>query len=704
MFKKHPLSALLSLLLVTPEGHVFANEHDAVVVTGQTTKYVSENQTSMRMDAAPLETPNQVTVIDHAVIEEQRAMTLGDVLKNDSSISNDSYQRNRQAFTLRGFPLGSDSGFLRDGKQHWSHYRQPIEILESVEVLKGPAGLLYGKSSPAGLVNMVTKKPTAETQVQVSQDVGQNNLSRTIVDVSGALNDDQSLRGRAIVSKHHEENWRKYADGQSANTDRFVGALMLEYDLNENVTVSAHYDKTDDRGNVDSGSPLDANGDPIWRDKILDASWSEIHNVVENYGLGLRASLPANWSLNTGYNFQDFNRRDTESFYKLNADSQATGIYQTMGYDRKDNWQFQTAFADFTNDFDALGVNHQVLIGANWLNYYYHRQDAKTAYTDTQLGQPIAKPNVHYSTGKIREYERDSYGIYAQNLMTLTPAWQVLAGVRVDYEDEQTKGREYHQTHVLPKAAVIYHPAENGSIYLTYSESFQPQSPVDDVTDLNNGKALDPVKGELYEIGSKWELMDNRLLLSGSVFQITEKNSKIVEDYTCTTPGCTIDQKTTQAGKREHKGVEFAATGQITDAFSVFGSATYLDAEYVKTEDPALEGKRPTDVPEWSASIWTGYDFMQGTMVNVGAIYVGERFADDANTIRKDAYIRFDLALSHHLRYDQDLDIYMQATVENLFDVDYLGGTGGHGSNAAGASGTEVGAPRQFLATLQLKY
>lgn len=109
--------------------------------------------------------------------------------------------------------------------------------------MKGPTGLLYGKSAPGGLVNMVSKKPTHETQVNFSQDVGSNNHARTVADVSGSLNADQSLRGRVVLAKEDYDSWRRYGDGTKPSIDRFVGGLFLDYDINDDVTVSVHYDQ-----------------------------------------------------------------------------------------------------------------------------------------------------------------------------------------------------------------------------------------------------------------------------------------------------------------------------------------------------------------------------------------------------------------------------------------------------------------------------
>ncbi len=201
MFTKSHLALVIGAVLATPAvADVQTDEH--VVVEGREFGYKADtNSTAMRMEMTQLETPGQVAVIDETVIDEQRASTLGEVLRNDASVSAGGTSRNRERFSLRGFELSSSDGFLRDGRQHWSHYRQPIELLERVEVLKGPSGLLYGKSEPGGLVNMVSKKPTTQTQASLSQDLGSNDHSRTVLDVSGALNDAETLRARAILPK-----------------------------------------------------------------------------------------------------------------------------------------------------------------------------------------------------------------------------------------------------------------------------------------------------------------------------------------------------------------------------------------------------------------------------------------------------------------------------------------------------------------------
>ncbi|PSL14658.1 iron complex outermembrane receptor protein [Marinobacterium halophilum] len=700
MSKQHPLALAIATLLATQASHAASTTQppshagDKIVITGSSDSYRTGSSTgAMRMEMGQLETPQQVNVISEQLIIEQGATTLGQVLSNDASISAGGTSRNRERFSLRGFDLNSGSGFLRNGQQHWSHYRQPIELLDRVEVLKGPSGLLYGKSAPGGLVNMVSKKPTYEHQTTLRQDFGSDNEFRTTLDTSGALTADQRLRARLVLSHQQYDSWREYTDGSTPETERFVGGLFVDYDLTDNATLSFHYDKTRDDGSVDSGAYIQ-NGKPVLGDKhIWNAQWSNIDNDVENIGVDLDWQLSDNWKLNAGYNHQDLVRHDLESssFSDYNP---TTGTYKVSGFDRHDNWQFDTAYADLSGRFHTGQVQHEVLVGTNWLNYYYKRQQQSFrggSAVDATVGQPIEKPaDLDYRSANATVYpERASYGLYVQDLITLNPQWQLLVGARYDYEDdgEETQGN------VVPKAGVIYHPTTAGSIYLTYAESFEPQGPVSDPDDINDGMKLDPVSGEIYELGTKWNLMDDRLLLSAAVFDLTQSNKVLKRDRDDLGAGLT---ETRQIGEQKHIGAELMAAGQLTDKLSLQGSAIWLDAELKDPYDASLDGNRPADVPEFAASIWTRYDLTGNTAFNLGATHVGERYGDSRNTYKKDGYTRFDAGVSHKIRQFKQADLTLRLKVENLFDEDYLAG----GDDDT----TVIGEGRNFLASVEMRF
>ncbi len=696
MFTKSQLALVIGAVLAAPAVAEVQTTDEHLVVEGREFGYKADtNTTAMRMEMTQLETPGQVAVIDEAVIDEQRASTLGEVLQNDASVSAGGTSRNRERFSLRGFELSSSDGFLRDGRQHWSHYRQPIELLERVEVLKGPSGLLYGKSEPGGLVNMVSKKPTTETQASLSQDIGSNDHSRTVLDVSGALNEEETLRARAILAKESYGSWREYGDGTEPQTDRVVGGLVVEYDITEDIMVSAHYDRTKDDGSVDSGAYI-VDGKPVRGDKyIWDAQWSNIDNDVENYGIDINAQVTDSVNVKAGYNRQDFKRFDVESYPKFDM-YEEDGTIKHKGNERSDHWVFDTAYVDVTTDFSLFGTDNTFLVGANYLDYSYDRFMAFHDGEYVPAGETVAKPQPT-SSKKWPTSEYDTWGIYAQNMMTINDYWQVLAGVRYD----EKRSDELTESQVSPKLGVIFHPASNGSIYVQYSESFMPQGTVNSTDYTNDGEELDAERGISYEVGTKWELFDERLYVTGALFDITLENIALdVEDGV--NAGGDVMYKKTQDGEQVHRGAEILAQGFVTEELSLTASAMYLDAEITESAD--YKGNRPADVPEFSASVWSSYKVQNNTNVNLGLIYEGERYGDAANTFKKDGYARIDMGVSYTHKYDENLDIVTRFNVENLFDTDYLAGGGSTNSKQDGASGVVIGEGRNYMATIQFKY
>ena len=264
---------LFIALLASTSANVFANTAniERIEVKGSYfNDYKVDNASGpMRTSTSLLDTAQSVTVITDTIVNEQLATTLGEVLSNDASLTPGSKQRNREVFNLRGFELSSSTGYLRDGHQHWSHYQQPIEILEQVEVIKGPSSILYGQSGPGGLVNMVTKKPTTQTLFNASADVDQHGSTRFMLDAGGALTEAEDLRARGVLVKQDVEYWREYQNGDNRERDRFLGALVVDYDISDNALVRVHYDRTDDEAGLDTGAWIDNDANIIGDDKTI---------------------------------------------------------------------------------------------------------------------------------------------------------------------------------------------------------------------------------------------------------------------------------------------------------------------------------------------------------------------------------------------------------------------------------------------------
>ncbi|MGO2408767.1 MAG: TonB-dependent receptor, partial [Pseudoalteromonas nigrifaciens] len=336
-----------------------------------------------------------------------------------------------------------------------------------------------------------------------------------------------------------------------------------------------------------------------------------------------------------------------------------------------DDWQFKTAFVDFIGEFETFGIQHQLLVGANSLNYYYGQLKTNADSFSFSTGQTEPpRPTVSYKTDdSLYTSEYDYYGVYVQDLISISPQWQVSIGGRYDKQHKEGANNESF----LPKFGVLYHPNASATIYASYSEGFEPQSSdrLKDENDINDGMKLDAVTSEQKEIGIKWQLFDDRLMLTGAIFDIS-KNGALVTEQLYPAVG-SFTTKTTQIGKQRHKGFELSAQGAATDRLFVMASTMYLDANYER--DEKLQGMRPTDAPKWSASLWTRYELNDVIALNAGAFYEGERFADNANTVTKDAYTRVDVGATYKINLN-NTDVNLRLNIENLFDTNYLAGGG----------------------------
>ena len=198
---------------------------------------------------------------------------------------------------------------------------------------------------------------------------------------------------------------------------------------------------------------------------------------------------------------------------------------------------------------------------------------------------------------------------------------------------------------------------------------------------------IDAKTSKQYELGAKWQLLDDRLLLTSAIFDITKSGVLVTEYYE------DDSYRTSQVGEQRHKGFEMAAQGAITDKLFVMTSLMNLDAVYENDEE--YTGKTPMDAPEWSASIWSRYEVTENFAINAGAFYEGERFADQNNTVVKDAYTRVDVGATYKIAVS-NTDINLRFNVQNLFDTDYLAG--------GGVSNVTVGDGRSFRLAMQLAF
>ncbi|QFU23217.1 TonB-dependent siderophore receptor [Shewanella eurypsychrophilus] len=670
------------------------HHQDIEIISVMGTKQpVATNSSAMKMDMSQLDTPGSISVYGSELIEAQRATTLGQVLKNDASVSVGNVRRNRERFYMRGFVLEPDQSYLRDGQFHLSRYAQPIELYDRVEVLKGPSALLYGKSTPGGMINLVTKRAVDELQFNFQQEFGSFGFNQSVLDVGGGLNGSGSIRSRAILSKSSQDGWRKYKDGSHASQDRFVGALMLEADLSDDTSVSVNYDRTEDEGGIEMGPQHLKNKQTGKyelagkRDYIWDMPWSNRESTVENIGFTLNSDLDDSWSINMGYNQQQHERKTLESLYgKVQDVDLAKGTYALRGRNTYEKFDVSTAFFDLKGEFYTGEVHHRVLMGTSLVDYERSGREKKmkiAARVDMSDKQVIDRPDeLDYRYGDpLTRVQRQTYGVYVQDMIEFNDHWHLLAGVRFDRE--QTK--EATHNNILPKLGLLYHPTESTTLYTTYSESFEPKDPVSNTDDKHYGKSLDAERGQSIEFGAKGEFLDGGLFISTALFSI-EKSNKVVTDKRGKQP------VTTQSGKVRHQGIELSLEGRLTDSLSILTSMMYLDARI--TQDPLYAGKRSKDTPKFSTSTWFNYDVTDNSQLSLGAVYVGERFGDTPNEFSKEAYVKVDMGYSHKVNFANDHQAIFRVNIDNLLNADYL--RGGCSNSAMFGDGRSIKASVQY--------
>ncbi|NQZ83992.1 MAG: TonB-dependent receptor, partial [Colwellia sp.] len=471
------ISAAIAVILQSTSAFATTDDNidkdiEVLTVTGRHAHYkMDEAHAAMRSNVSLLNTPQSVTVIPAEVMNDQLIVTLGEALRNDASVSIGRVTTDRERFSLRGFTLEESTNLLKNGHQHFSKYRLPMALIDNIEVLKGPSSLLYGQSTPGGLINLVTKKPTFDSFSEISVKGDENGSLRMALDVGGSFNEEKTIRYRAILEKEDNKNWREYQDGSAQESDFLVGSLMTDIDVSEDLTLSFHFDSSDEVAGQDSGSLVDDNSNVIGGDELIwDMPWTKIDAQSQNYGADISYHLNENWQLEAGYNNQHNERERWESKPQTQDDFDiATSLYKNKPYDKLEDWKQQAFYFDFVGSVDFAGMSHDLLMGGNYLKHEYSSLKVKgnKQIADLNAGTIIPRQVLDYADAKAKDEAYKYYGIFTQDLITVNEQWQVLLGVRFDKQEKSNADN----SSVLPKFGLIYHPSENSSIYANYSES-----------------------------------------------------------------------------------------------------------------------------------------------------------------------------------------------------------------------------------------
>ena len=657
-------------------------------------------------DTAILDTPANIAVVSAGVLRDQRVISLDEALRNVSGIAQtNSVGGTQEAVVRRGFGTFRDDSILRDGRrtvlqQNFSY------AIERVEVLKGPASLLYGITDPGGLINLVSKRPEFTPH-------GSLNLTGTSFDgglVQGDLTGPiagTNLAYRMVADLQSYAYWRNFG-----HLSRQVVAPSLTWQGDDTtVTVGyefGHYRVPYDRGTIfdpRTGRPL-----RVPRDRRFDERSSEHAATSHLATLDVDHRFDNDWKLHFGYTYSHLGY-DEDQIRPVTY-VPATGLLTRRADGTRDaDFNAHVARLDLTGSFDTAGLRHDLLAGVTYENIDYGRPDIirgpnRAGFNPFRpvYGTLAAVPVISPADSNLRERLVNT-SLYLQDSLHLGDQWILVAGVSTQIFDQfGAKGTpavaytDIDGVRVLPRVGLVYKLAPHLSLYGSYAQSFKPNTSLANIVG-----ALPPEEGESVEVGVKAEIAAG-LTVTGAMFDIDKANVLVTQ---VNGQGLTV---ATTAGKVRSRGFELDVAGQILPDWAVIASYSFTQAEV--TQDPVLVGKQLLNTPRVTASAFLTHQFgavaepaeFGATRLGAGfleagfgARYVGVRPGDAANSFALPDYVVCDAFLAYNTQVN-GLPTTLQLNLKNLFDRTYYPSSGG--SNLLVA----VGEPFQALVTARVAW
>ncbi|MDZ7969676.1 MAG: TonB-dependent siderophore receptor [Nostoc sp. DedSLP03] len=634
-----------------------------LVVTGEQDGYrVPDTSSATRTDTPLRDIPQSIQVIPQQVIKDQQATRLTDVLKNAPGVvvGSRSPRDPLNVIKIRGFDAFSDT--LLNGVQDRSISSVGFgSNIERVEVLKGPASVLFGQGGLGGKVNLVTKQPLSDPFYSVETSVGSYNSYSGAIDLSGPLNDSKTVLYRFNASVGTNESFIDFYDQQ-----QYLIAPTLSWQISDRtkLTLEASYSLAE--GPYDFGIPAQGSVLPNPNGRIPRNRFVSEPNLNDT----------SNGTFRIGYNFE----------HRFSDNWQARSVFQTYLLRLKRNTVFpfglqddlrtlERGAEDFDYDENAYNldnyvvgklttgsIKHELVAG---FNLSKTDTNSKSLFNETT---PLDVFNPVYGTAtgaSVPDFDikntAQQLGFYLQDQITLAENFKVLLGGRFDianqeFQDLLNQTTDFKQTEAFsPRVGIVYQPIKPISLYASYSRSFNQATSV-------FGAALsEPERGTQYEIGVKADLT-NRLSTTLAFYDLTRTNLSAQDPNN--------PQRTIQIGEQRSRGIEFDISGEISPGWNIIAGYAYTDAEITR-DNPSTVGNQLNNVPRHALNLWTTYEIQSGSLkglgFGLGAFYYGDRQADLGNTVELPSYVRTDAAIYYKR------DNYRAAiNIKNLFDTDYF--------------------------------
>ncbi|WP_234357401.1 TonB-dependent receptor [Achromobacter xylosoxidans] len=693
-----------------------------VEVEGEDSPYQPDAAQSPKMTAPLLDTPRSVQVVPKQVMSDQSASSLQDVLQNSPGITFAAGEGGRAGGDLpviRG--QNAASSLFLDGMRDASMQARDTFNLEQVEIIKGPDSVYSGRGGAGGSINLVSKAPKAKDATEVTGQIGTDRNYRGSVDSNWRLGEKSAFRLNVMGTK-----------GDVPGRDRAVNferwgvapSLMLGMGTPTRITLSYYHYQSDSM--PDYSIPYDPRvGLPVT--ETLGISRKNFYGLAERDFLKTRDGMA---TVDFQHDFSDkLTLRNVVRYGRETADYLATqpdltlanlpaGIVDRPAYGR---YYTTKAFAnqtDLSGEFLTGAVKHGFDLG-----FEYTSVKQTMAYTNDQVlsSDGVTKcpadltqtslrnpdPNVAYPCRTARSwpapYATDTLALYGFDTLKFDEQWQASVGLR--WDNYRTSGHDkkkqgYSRTDNLfnYQLGLAYKPVPQGTIYASYGTSSTPSAvagaTASDILRKSSDEAAAPEKSRSVEAGVKWLVLDERLTLTGAVFQDTRRNTNIE----------VLPNEYEQAGQTRVRGIELGFSGSITPAWNIYGGYTFLDSKLIRggRKDIGAEGQDLPNTPRNAFSLWSTYKVLPELTLGGGAYYVDKVYGNadagvDASGAPKarwvPSYWRFDAMA----KYKFSSNLALQLNVLNVFDQTFY-------TRARPKNHAALGTGRAALLSVRLRY
>ncbi|MCS6287695.1 MAG: TonB-dependent receptor [Nitrospira sp.] len=678
------------------------------------TYVAEESTTATRTDTPIRDVPQSIQVITRKVIEEQRTFRLQNTLENISGINaTDSAASLYDNLILRGF-AATDRSYFRNGllDPFAQFTASDTYNVRRLEVLKGPAAVLYGQGDPGGVINIVTNKPLPNAAYSSNVTLGNFHFYRSELDATGPLNADKTVLYRLNVAGQKAGSYIDYANRDLAAIAPSITWLMSS---RTTLTVEADYLRrwsNDPYGLPAQGTILPNLNGPIPRNRSVTlGDFSTFNRTSYRFGYDLTHQFNDKWSIRNAFRHtitEDDNNNLYASPAFLEPDQRTLQRLQVLqpGVARR---HANSMVTNVVGHLRLLDMDHTLLTGVEL------RQEKTDQFIFTFAGAPpldLFAPDFSLSPlpfdGNRAGFKADNKtaAAYVQDQVTILPNLKFMGGLRFDYvhQFQQSLGgaQQTSDNHaVSPRLGLVYQPIEPLSLYTSWTKGFQPSS----AASFNpNGELFKPERSTQYEIGMKTFLLDNRLSATLAWFHLTRENLLTPNPD----PALAFQGFSVQTGEQRSQGIELDITAQLMPGWNVITGYAYTDAEVTKDNDLSLLGKRLANVPYNKFTLWSTYYVQEGVLRGFG--FGGGLFAysNRSSSIFGDpveipGYIRADGALYYNRELQKDnwvgaKSMHLALNVRNLLDQRYV---------ATSYNGSPLfffGEPRTVLATVGLRF